>query len=67
MFRTWKTIARLSHSHSRTFSGCGTSSGSCRCAEKLNQIHKEIIHSTFIITILLSSGLIFQGLYNIKN
>jgi hypothetical protein len=67
MFRAFKTVKTLYHSHSRNFSGCGASSGSCRCLEKLNQIHKEIIYSTTIITLMLSSGLILQGVSNIKN
>ncbi len=69
MFRAWTTkiITRLSHSHSKSFSGfssgCGSSYGSCQCLEKLNQMHRDLVKSTTTIIVLISCGIILQGLH----
>jgi hypothetical protein len=74
MFRALKTacakslfklgLNRHTHSHSKSFSGCVNSYGTCKCSEKLNQIHEDLCWSTFVIITLVSSGIIFQGIYN---
>lgn len=71
MFRAWTTkiITRLSHTHSKSYpgfgSGCGTSYG-CVCSEKLNQIHQDLVRLTTGITVLVSSGIILQGLHSMN-